>query len=419
MRIALVVHKFPPASLGGTEVYTQSLAQELATRGHQVAVFFRCEPPGASAPGQEWEWREGFRALRVWRGFDPVAASPVAKYFDTFANRDIESRFDAFLDEFKPDLVHFQHVMWLSHRLIHAVKARGLPSLLTLHDYWFVCANSQLVWPDHRTCQGKLGDLNCARCALAQTRLPGSTFLRPLVAPAFWVRDYLVRRAAFGVDHWLAPSRFLISRYVREGFPAKRFTFLENGIDVRDVQSHPRQEKTGGPLRFTYLGSLAWQKGVHVVVEAFRGIPAARATLAVYGDPSTFPDYARSISTLADPANTVLKGVLPRDAVGHALAGTDVLVVPSVWYENSPLVIQEAFAAGVPVVASNIGALSEKVRPGVDGWLCPPGDAQAWHKTLLRLAEDPEEVTRVRAGVQPPMSLQDHVTRLEELYVQH
>lgn len=418
MRIALVVHKFPPPSLGGTEVYTQSLARELAARGHQVAVFYRAESPGATAAGQEWEQREGFRALRVWRGFDLATASPVAKYLDTFANRDIASRFDAFLDEVRPDLVHLQHVMWLSYRLIHAVKARRLPSLLTLHDYWFVCANSQLVWPDHRTCQGKLGGLHCARCALAQTRLPGSGLLRPLVAPAFWVRDYLIRRAAFAADRWVAPSRFLIARYVQAGFPAERFTFLENGIDVRDTPSCPRQEKTGGPLRFIYLGSLAWQKGVHVVVEAFRGVPASRATLAVYGDTSTFPDYAQSLAALADSANTVLKGLLPRDAVGQVLAETDALVVPSLWYENSPLVIQEAFAAGVPVVASNIGALSEKVRPGVDGWLCPPGDVQAWHKTLLRLAEHPDEVDRMAAGVQPPMNLQDHVTRLEELYAQ-
>lgn len=419
MRIALVVHKFPPASLGGTEVYAQNLARELAERGHQVAVFFRCEPPGARAPGQEWEQREGFRALRVWRGFDLATASPVAKFFDTFANRDIESRFETFLDEFRPDLVHFQHVMWLSYRLIHTVQARKLPSLLTLHDYWFICANSQLVWPDHRTCGGKLGGLNCARCALAQIRLPGSALLRPLVAPAFWVRDSLVRSAALAADRWVAPSQFLISRYVQEGFPAERFTFLDNGIDVKGLQSQACQERSGGPLRFTYLGSLAWQKGIHVVVQAFRGIPPSQATLTVYGDPSTFPDYARSLAATADPANTRLQGVLQRQDVGRVLAQTDVLVVPSLWYENSPLVIQEAFAAGVPVIASNIGALTEKIRPGVDGWLCPPADVQAWHETLFHLAEHPEEVAHVRIGVRPPLTLQQHVTRLEELYAQH
>jgi glycosyltransferase involved in cell wall biosynthesis len=419
MRIALVVHKFPPSSLGGTEVYTQNLARELVRRGHQVAVFFRAEPPGAWAPGQEWEDREGFRALRVWRGFDMATASPIAKYRDTFYNPDLDARFASFLGEVKPDLVHFQHVMWLSYRMIHAVRARQLPSLLTLHDYWFLCANSQLVWPDHRTCQGKLAGLNCARCALAQTRLPGSTFLRPLVAPAFWIRDALIRSAAFAADHWVAPSQFLISRYVQAGFPAERFTYLENGVDLKAIGTDARPPCPAGPLRFTYLGSLAWQKGVDVVVKAMRGIPPSQASLTVYGDPSTFPDYAQSIAESADPTNTEIGGILPRDAVGQALAQTDVLVVPSLWYENSPLVIQEAFAAGVPVVASDIGALAEKVRPGVDGWLCAPGDIKAWHENLQRLAEHPDEVARVRSGVRPPLTLQEHVTRLEELYAQY
>ena len=419
MRIALVVHKFPPSSLGGTEVYTQNLAGELAARGHQVAVFYRAELTGVATPGQEWEQREGFRALRVWRGFDLATASPIAKYVDTFHNQDIAARFERFLDEVRPDLVHFQHVMWLSYLMIHAVKAHKLPSLLTLHDYWFLCANSQLVWPDQRTCEGKQMGLNCARCALAQARLPGSALLRPLVAPAFWVRDALVRGAAFDADRWVAPSRFLISRYVREGFPAARFTCLENGIDVKGIQSHAQQPNAGGPLRFTYLGSLAWQKGVHIAIEAMRGIPASQATLTVYGDQATFPDYARSLAASADSSNTQLRGPLPRDAVGPALAQTDVLVVPSLWYENSPLVVQEAFAAGVPVVASDIGALAEKVRHDVDGWLCPPGDVKSWHETLQRLSEHPDEVARICSGVQPPLTLQEHVTRLEELYARH
>lgn len=418
MRIALVVHKFPPSSLGGTEVYSQNLAHELAARGHQVAVFYRAEQPGPRAPGQEWEERDGYRALRVWRGFDLATASPIAKYKDTFYNTDLHSQFRAFLEGFRPDLVHFQHVMWLDYRMIDSVKVRKLPSLLTFHDYWFICANSQLVWPDQRTCDGKLAGLNCARCAVAQAHLPASALLRPLVAPAFWIRDSLVRGAAFAADHWVAPSRFLIARYVQQGFPAERFTFLENGVDVRSIQRNARQSDATGPLRFTYLGSLAHQKGVHVLVDAFRGIPSSIATLSIYGDPSIFPNYARSLAGAADPANTKLLGVLQRQDVGRVLAQTDVLVVPSLWYENSPLVIQEAFAAGVPVVASNIGALAEKVRPGVDGLLCPPGDVEAWRETVQRLAEHPNEIARLRSGIQSPLTFQEHVTRLEELYAQ-
>jgi glycosyltransferase involved in cell wall biosynthesis len=416
MRIALVVHKFPPSSLGGTEVYTQNLARELATRGHEVAVFFRAEPPGVTSSGREWEEREGFRALRVWRGFDLATASAPARFLDTFYNPDIEAAFERFLDEVQPELVHFQHVMWLSFRLIAMARRRKLPTLLTLHDYWFLCANSQLIWPDHRTCQGKNGGLNCARCALEQVHAPVVPLLQPLITPAFWVRDALVRRAAFSAERWIAPSHFLIQQYVKAGFPATRFTCLENGIDTSGLAFPERPPRPDGKLRVTYLGSLAWQKGVHVAVEAMHGISPSAARLQVYGDPAAFADYARLLQSGADSDNTTFHGALVHSEVGRVLAQTDVLVVPSLWYENSPLVIQEAFAAGVPVVASDIGALAEKVHPGIDGWLCPPGDVPAWREVLLRLAEHPEEVARARAGVKPPLTLREHVSRLEELY---
>jgi glycosyltransferase involved in cell wall biosynthesis len=414
MRIALVVHKFPPSSMGGTENYTLRLAQEFSRQGHQVSVFYRAEPP-VSGQQMIWEDRQGFQACRVSRGFDVETAPAPAKFLDTFYSREIERAFAHFLDQSQPDLVHFQHVMWLSYRLIAMAKERGLPALLTLHDYWFLCANSQLIWPDAQVCQGKSWGLNCARCALAQAHWPGGNLLRPMIAPAFRLRDALVRGAALRADHWIAPSHFLIEQYVKAGFPAERFVYLENGIDVERIRRYPHQPSVGR-MRFTYLGSLAWQKGVHIVVEAFRAIPPDKAVLRIYGDLTVFPDYAASLQQLADPANTFLEGAVPNEEVGRVLAETDVVVVPSLWYENSPMVIQEAFAAGVPVMASQLGALSEKVRPSVDGWLCPAGDAVAWREAMLSLADHPERVQQCHERIPAPLAVEKHTALLGDLY---
>jgi glycosyltransferase involved in cell wall biosynthesis len=415
MRIALVVHKFPPSSMGGTENYTLNLAQELSRRGHPVFVFYRAEPPVANAQ-MSWEDRPGFRACRVSGGFDIKTASAPTKFLDTFYSRGIERAFGRFLDESRPDLVHFQHVMWLSYRLIAMAKQRGLPAVLTLHDYWFLCANSQLIWPDAQVCQGKAGGLNCARCALAQAHWPGGNLLRPVIAPAFLWRDALVRGAALRADRWIAPSHFLIERYVKAGFPVERFVYLENGTDVEHIHRYPRQPSAGGAMRFAYLGSLAWQKGVHIVVQAFRGIPAEKAVLRIYGDRGVFPDYAASLQQVADPANTSFPGAVPNEEVGRVLAETDVIVVPSLWYENSPMVIQEAFAAGVPVLGSQLGALSEKVRPDVDGWLYPAGDVVAWHMAMLSLAEHPERVKQCHETIPAALTVQQHTDLLEDIY---
>jgi glycosyltransferase involved in cell wall biosynthesis len=413
VRIALIVHKFPPASVGGTEIYTLNLARELSRRSHEVFVFYRDDQAADGRGEMAWEEREGFRACRVGRALDVRSAPAFAQFLDTFSNRDVEQAFRHFLDEAEPDVAHFQHVMSLSYRLIGLVKRLGLPTLLTLHDYWFICANSQLIWPDAQVCRGKALGLNCARCALARIESPLIQPLRLLVAPLFQVRDALVRRAALQADRLIAPSRFLIRQYIEAGFPADRFTYLENGINVERIRQYPRQPSEDGRVRFTFLGSLAWQKGVHVLVEAFRRIPAEKGVLRIYGDPTVFPGYAQELKRIADPSNTLFEGAVPNAEVGRVLAETDWVVVPSLWYENSPIVIQEAFAAGVPVIASNMGALPEKI--GSAGWLFPVGDVDRLQGLLKHATSKgaPPKAVEGKVALKP---IAEVVRQLVELY---
>ncbi len=184
MKILLVSHKFPPHALAGVEVYTYHLAQELRTR-HQVAVFYRHDdrdgPPFAEIDGDT----NGVPAHRVSCNPGGLRASVAGQFFDTFLNRQIEAAFARFLADFRPDLVHFQHVMALSARLLPIARQAGLPVVLTLHDFWFLCSNSQLIWPDARICQGKAWGMNCVRCAatLCISRLRSAA--RPIrISPA-------------------------------------------------------------------------------------------------------------------------------------------------------------------------------------------------------------------------------------------
>ncbi len=416
MRIALVVHKFPPASIGGTEVYAYRLAKALSQR-YEVAVFYRDDNSETSLKHSEDQ--EAFQRWQVRRSLDIQRAGPVTLFWDTFFNPDIESSYERFLDTFQPEIVHFHHLMTLSFRLVARTRRRGIPCLLTLHDYWFICANSQLIWPDARTCTGKACGLNCARCAIARLGKPWLLLACPLIAPFFRLRDYLVRDAALQANLLIAPSRFLINCYLAEGFPPERFYLLENGVDVERIRyTYRRNRASDGKLCVTYLGALAWQKGVHILIEAFRGLPSDRAVLRVYGDPNLFPEYATQLRQMADPTNTLFEGPAPNEQVGKVLAETDVLAVPSLWYENSPVVIQEARAAGVPVIASAHGALAEKVQNGIDGLLVPPADIFAWRAVLQRLINEPNLLARLRAGVRPPMTIEEHVDRLEALYAE-
>lgn len=408
MRILFVVHKYPPFSLGGTEIYTHNLVTELHRRGHQVTLYFRADFSPAPFAARD-EQVAGLPARRLSAPLTGWRAFPLVEFFRTFRNPAIERDFAAFVQRVRPDIVHFQHLMALSAHLLPIARQAGLPTVLTLHDYWFLCANAQLVWPSGRRCPGKAAGLNCARCALARFRSPLTWPLRPALAPLFWYRDAVVRAAGLSAHHYFSPSEFLAARYRAAGFPADRLTILENGLPLTALRSLAWQPAPNGRLRCTFLGSLAWQKGVHVLVNAFRDLPPERAQLRIYGPPNTFPAYSATLRQMANPANTIFMGAIPNDEVGAVLATTDVLIVPSLWYENSPLVIQEAHALEIPVIASDLGALPEKV--GAGGWLFPPGDAAALRARLQTLL-DSGIPAATRAATPPPTSIQETADRL-------
>jgi glycosyltransferase involved in cell wall biosynthesis len=414
MRIALVVHRFPPGSLAGTEVYVRNLARTLAKR-HEVFVFYRDDRDGTTFY-EEHKEREGYQTWVVGRKTIQEQLNPVAPFRDTLFNPDVEAAFERFLDETEPDLVHFHHVMWLSYRLIAHAKRRGLPTLLTLHDYWFICPNSQLIWPDGQICRGNKLGLNCTHCLTAHSEKAWVKRIRPAILPVVWLRDALVRRAALTADRLIAPSRFLISKYAEEGFASERFQWLENGIDVARIRGFERQP-AGDRLRVTYLGTLAWHKGVDVLVRAASTLSPEGFRLRVFGSlDNIFPEYVARLREAANSAHTTFDGRLPNDLVGKVLAETDVLAVPSIWYENSPVVIQEAFAAGVPVMASRVGAMTEKIDHERDGLLVAPGDVDAWRAALERLLDEEGLLEQLQAGITPVLTNQEHVEKIERIY---
>jgi glycosyltransferase involved in cell wall biosynthesis len=247
--------------------------------------------------------------------------------------------------------------------------------------------------------------------------------LRPLVALPLTLRNRYLRRMAACADLFLAPSEFLRRQYVAQGFPADRILYLENGIETFPPQADDGRAwealRRAPRPRFAFVGSLAPQKGVHLLVEAFNRLPQDEthtASLSIIGGDILFPEYARDLRAQARHPNLRFLGPLAPPAVRAALGHVDCLVVPSTWYENSPLVIQEAYAAGVPVLAARIGALEEKVRDGVTGRLFEAGSVDALAAALRDLIDAPEQLAALRAGVKPPPDIAAHAARLVEIY---
>lgn len=416
MRIAFTVHKLPPDSLGGTEIYTLSLARSLAREGHDVAIFY---PHPGVASLQHVAGDDGVARWRAPLPPNRPSENPISLFWHTFRDRAIEAAFAEFLDNVQPELVHFQHVQAVSARLIE--MAAGLTRVATLHDYWYYCANSQLVRPDRQPCAGpSAGCRNCVDCATVRADLTGLSVLRPLVALPLAYRNAYLRRMAEQIDLFITPSHFLRSQYVGQGFPGDKIVVLENGMDLARLRAKAEAKVEEGVVRphFGYLGTFAWQKGAHVLVEAFNRLPPDTASLTLYGSETAFPDYAAQVRAAICHPQVRMSGPAPFDQIGAVLRQFDALITPSLWYENSPLVIQEAYALGIPVIASNLGALAEKVQDGISGRLFPAGDSAALAAILQEISAEPALLARYRQQISPPPTIEEHTRQIEQLYRQ-
>lgn len=442
MYIVVAVHHFPPRYVAGAELYTYRLARRLFQAGHRVEVV--CVDSITEGTPEPRCVSEEYEGIPVHRLFFNLALSPDPARWE-FWNPSLGVWFQQFLNERQPDLVHFQAGYLLTGSVLEVARAEGIPTVLTLHDYWFLCSRIHLQRPDGSLCQVPDDPAECVWCQLTEKRryrLPnratrgvagrlakGVLSRPPLNRWSGWAARVEVireRREKLGralrlVDVLIAPSQFLERMFIqRGGLPPDRIRYLRYGLDISIGQratSGKRKEQNG--LRVGYLGQIAPHKGVHVLIEAFRSLDVSDGAceLRIYGDMGRFPRYGERLQRLAqgDP-HIRFEGAVENRRVPEVLAGLDVLVVPSIWYENAPLTILEAHAAGVPVLASDLGGMAEMVRHRVDGLLFRVGDPQDLATRLRELMKSPDLLPRLRAGIPPVWTLEQELGKLMEIY---
>ncbi|CAN5729013.1 glycosyltransferase family 4 protein [soil metagenome] len=408
MRILQIVHQYLPEHVGGTELYTRWLAQGLQEQGHTVAVFTRRE-----RAGQGWEMQtvEQVSVYAAWAG----EMTPTQRYLATFRNGALVDAFGQILDDFQADLVHVQHLMGLPAAILDVVQARGIPYIVTLHDYWWICANANLLTNySDETCAGPVAYLNCTHCIVARSAQNASWLGAPVITGSLIWRARLLRKILQGAQQVIAFSEFVRTWYGQQGMAAAKLCLLAPGVEQPPADLPTRHRLPEQPVRLLYLGGIARVKGVHVILEALRHVPGA-VELWVAGDLTSDPAYSDELRQLATTKVTFL-GRLDRQAVWQRLAQVDVLLAPSLWHETYCFVAREAFAAGVPVIASRMGALSELVRHEIDGLLVSPGDPQAWQAALQSVVDDPQRLERWRTAIRQPAHRQEHIAQMIDLY---
>lgn len=410
-RILQVAHQYLPDFVGGVELHCQALSQELAGRGYEVALFYRRPAPEGGLEGRQ----EG--SVRLW-GASAGPMSPTQRFLATFQQAALQQAFEQVLAEATPELVHIHHLMGLPTSLVTTLIERGIPYVITLHDYWWLCANAQLLTNDQqRLCAGPAWWLNCGRCALARAGLtgPGAQLLAPGVAPLLAYRHRQLQPLLQQARRLIAPTEFTRQLHLEQlAISPGQVQLIPHGIALPPAGPQP------GPrpgLHLAYVGGLAPQKGVHILLAAMEALPSD-VSLTLYGPQDAFPAYVAELQAATRHPGVHWAGALPNATLLAALRQADALVMPSLWYETAGLVIQEAFAVGVPVVASRLGAMAERVRHGVDGLLVEPGNPEALAATLRHLRDEPTLLHTLRAGIRPVRTIQTQVSEIAALYEQ-
>ncbi|MGR9086493.1 MAG: glycosyltransferase [Gammaproteobacteria bacterium] len=443
MRILLTVHQFLPHYTSGTEILTLTSARELIARGHAVGILTAHPNTESLADDQRFEEYEfeGIPIFRFHHDYAPMGGQTSLLKL-SYDNRLAASYFKKILFRFKPDIVHFFHLNRLGTGLIDESVAAGVPAYLTPTDFWAICNTAQLVLYDGRHCDGpSLHAGNCIR-HLAQLRTGGLLASAANRIPECCLNGlgYLAQRRllpdkSYGLELTalserlkinvtrlnrlngiVAPNRMMAERLAQHGVDPDLIVEKSYGIELGGQSGQPR---TAGrqPLRIGYIGTLAWHKGGHVLVEAFNSLPKGQAVLIVYGNPNDFPDYSARLRTLADQRRDIeFRGVFANDRIFDVLADLDVLVVPSLWHENTPLVVYSAQAARCPIIASDCPGLAAVIEDELNGLLFPAGDIQALAQRLSRLIDQAELVGDLSTRSRPPKSAAAYVDDLLSIW---
>ncbi len=400
MRIAYLTHQYFPRHIGGTEVYTQSLAQRAQTRGDEVRVYTYVESP--SGDHEDYGLKvldEG--SIPIFEIHYNLSAAPHPARYE-YDNHFIGQIIKDELRRFMPDVVHATHLMKLSGAVVEACKALSLPLILTLTDFWTICARHTLLRWNGTLCRGPRHPLDCARCIQDIHGFPayhpwfmahksekvgaGSGGLSAYVKDlrAISQRNRWLRRQLLRTCRIITLSEFQKRMLTGNGLPSSSMIVIPHGLEPDLVQEYSKP--SGENPRILFIGSIMPHKGLHILVQALDLIPDVELRLEIYGKVREDDPYSSELIEESD-SRVHWMGTFPPDDLLPIVAGADAIVMPAQWYENAPFVVQAGIITGTPVLASNLGSLSDMLENQPGHLLLNHEDVRAWADALQDVAE--------------------------------
>jgi len=405
-RVLVAAHNHPSLHPGGTEIFAHDLFRAYQRAGCE-ALFLgatnqihRQARPGTSFQGIGPAGDE----VLLWSGhFDRFFMSQIDLY-------GVVPDLVELLRDFRPDVVHVHHLLLIGAEFPHIVR-RTLPDcriVMTLHDYYPICHHDGLmVRTSGKELCYKASPDRCHAC------------FKDIALDRFVLRERHLKSLLNSVDRFVSPSQFLRQRFIEWGLAEDSISVIPNGLPPRDAPAGTTRNGKDLPV-FGYFGNLNPWKGVPMLLEAARQLIAEEFEfeLRVHGGaPFQSESFTDEIARLFKETAPFVqqRGPYRREDVAGHVAAVDFTIVPSIWWENAPLVIGEAQAQGRPVIASNIGGMAEMIQDGVNGLTVAPGDPRALASAMRRMAEDPMLARQLSANARTPDDINTTARRYLDL----
>lgn len=410
MKILLGIHQFFPNFYTGTERYVLNLAKQFQRMGNYVKVLT-----------YDFKEQEGFRhgcskeVLRKEYFYEgvPVVAIRHKKLPDNIhfvldlLDKDIYGEARDIFEKNNFDIYHFAHPIRIAP-VVKAASDLGVKTVFMVTDYWLMCPLGIMLRSDNTLCDSPYHGRNCLGYCFTEV---GEGQMQKRISGAQKLLKYC--------DCLLSPSRFLIDLFNHIGFiPADRFILSRHGFDYAKKKRYSFREP-GELIRFGYIGTIQYHKGVHIMVEGFKKTSNQNIRLQVWGECFHEVEYLEGVKKMAEGDNRIeFKGAYNFNDMEAVLENVDVVIVPSIWYENAPLTIMTSLAYGIPVITSNIGGMKEAIQDGKDGMTFEVGNSADLSNKIDLIALNPGIISEFKKNIQYPIRLEEEAFNTELVYRQ-
>ncbi|PCJ18941.1 MAG: hypothetical protein COB02_09405 [Candidatus Cloacimonadota bacterium] len=389
MKVLKVIHGFPPDYMAGSEVYSYHLVKELIKQKIETFVFTRVEN----------EFDENYKLYNEC--FENINIQRVNKpkrdylYSDKFFDENMDKIFKNYITRINPDIVHFGHLSHLSTNLIKIVKELNIPIVYTIHDFWLFCVKGQMINELGKICT-KPSNSNCLKCS-------------NYVVDELEVKKTLshMNNIISFIDIFTSPSKTLKDFFISQGVKKDKIKYLKYGFNTKKIIYNKKVFTKDSKIKFGFMGRVIPVKGIKILIDTFKELKNEK--LLIYGSIGSQKRYLET-------KNIRFKGKYDNNSINEVLGEIDVLIVPSIWYENAPLVIQEAFLAGIPVITSDIGGMSELVQDGINGFTFSVGSSKDLQILIEKICSNPLLLNNLINSRDSVVDIKDDVQSLIKIY---